>query len=271
MMSLKSLMVHLDQGERTLARLELAVSLARQHQARLLGVFGQRGQVQQVGVVASWPSQEYVAARDASKAMFASATAGLPDAEWHDINRGSDAEVLRHVVNLARHADMVVLGQHDERVKAYVPEDLVMDVILDSGRPVLVLPYAGHFTEVGKHPLIAWNDAREAAHALNDSLPLIQDCDEAMVLSFASRREEGEISCGGVARHLAAHGIKTKTEVMMVQDFGIMDMLLNRVTDRGADLLVMGAHGHIGFPFVSRGAGTRYILRHMTVPVVLAN
>jgi nucleotide-binding universal stress UspA family protein len=50
-----------------------------------------------------------------------------------------------------------------------------------------------------------------------------------------------------------------------------MDMLLNRVTDRGADLLVMGAHGHIGFPFVSRGAGTRYILRHMTVPVVLAN
>ena len=33
----------------------------------------------------------------------------------------------------------------------------------------------------------------------------------------------------------------------------------------------MGAHGHIGFPFVSRGAGTRYILRHMTVPVVLAN
>ena len=92
-----------------------------------------------------------------------------------------------------------------------------------------------------------------------------------MVLSFASRREEGELSCTGVARHLVAHGIKARTEVMMVQDFGIMDMLLNRVTDRGADLLVMGAHGHIGFPFVSRGAGTRYILRHMTVPVLLAN
>jgi nucleotide-binding universal stress UspA family protein len=270
-MSLKNLMVHLDQGERTAARVDLAVSLARQHQARLLGVFGQRGQAQQVGVVASWPSQAYVEARDVSKAMFEKATAGLPGAEWHDINRGSDAEVLRHVTNLARHSDMVILGQHDERVKAHVPEDLAMEVILDSGRPVLVLPYAGNFAEVGKHPLIAWNDAREAAHALNDSLPLIQDCNEAMVLSFASRREEGELSCAGVARHLAAHGIKAKTEVMMVQDFGIMDMLLNRVTDRGADLLVMGAHGHIGFPFVSRGAGTRYILRHMTVPVLLAN
>ena len=42
-MALKNLMVHLDQGERTAARLELAVSLARRHQARLVGVFGQRG------------------------------------------------------------------------------------------------------------------------------------------------------------------------------------------------------------------------------------
>ena len=270
-MALKNLMVHLDQGERTAARLNLAVSLARKHQARLRGVFGQRGTAQQVGVVASWPSQEYVEARDASKAMFENATEGLPGAEWHDINRGGDAEVLRQIINLARHSDLVILGQHDERVKAYVPEDLAMEVIVDSGRPVLVFPYAGNFTEIGKHPLIAWNDAREAAHALNDSLSLIHDCDEAMVLSFTSRREDGELSCSEVARHLASHDIKARTEVMLVQDFGIMDMLLNRITDRGADLLIMGAHGHIGFPFVSRGGGTRYILRHMTVPVLLSN
>jgi nucleotide-binding universal stress UspA family protein len=270
-MSLKNLMVHLDQGDRTTARLELAVSLARQHQARLLGVFGQRAQAQQVGVVSSWPSQDYVEARDASKAAFDKATAGLPQAEWRDINRGSDAEVLRHVTDLARHADMVVLGQHDERLKACVPPELVGEVILDCGRPVLVVPYVGNFTEVGKFPLIAWSDAREAAHALNDALPLIRGCAEVMVLSFATHREEGDSSCAEVTRHLETHGIKAKTEVLLVQDFGIMDMLLNRVTDRGADLLVMGAHGHIGFPFLSRGAGTRYILQHMTVPVLMSS
>lgn len=270
-MALKNLMVHLDQGERTAARVELAVSLARQHQARLVGVFGQLAKAQQVGVVASWPSQDYIEARDASKAAFEKATAGLPQAEWRDINRGSDAEVLRHLTDLARHADLVVLGQHDERIKALVPDDLVMEVILNSGRPVLVLPYIWKFAEVGKHPLIAWSDAREAAHALNDALPLIEGCREAMVLSFASRPEEGDSSCVEVVRHLAAHGIKAKTEVLLVQDFGIMDLLLNRVSDRGADLLIMGAHGHIGFPFVSRGAGTRYILRHMTVPVLMSN
>ena len=270
-MSLKNLLVHLDQGERTAARLAIAASLAREHGARLVGAFGQRGQAQQVGVVSSWPSQEYADARDASKLMFESLTAGLPRAEWHDINRGSDTEVMRHIIDLSRHADMVVLGQHDERAKAWLPEQMVGDVILESGRPVLVIPFAGDFSEIGRHPLIAWSNAREAARALNDALPLIRHCDEATVLSFSARTEEGESSCEGVARHLADHGIRTKTEILLVEDFGIMDMLLNRVTDRGADLLVMGAHGHIGFPFINRGAGTRYILAHMTVPVLMSN
>jgi nucleotide-binding universal stress UspA family protein len=70
---------------------------------------------------------------------------------------------------------------------------------------------------------------------------------------------------------LAIHGIAVATEVVLVEDFGVMDMLLNRASDRSADLLVMGAHGSIGFPFESRGAGTRYILRHMTVPVLMSS
>lgn len=270
-MSLKNVMVHLDQGERSRIRLELAKSLARRHGARLQGVFAQRAPAQQVGVVASWPSPAYVAARDANRAMFEDATADLPGAEWHDINRGSDAEIVRHVVNLARYADLVVLGQHDDRTRAETPDELVIETVLDSGRPVLVVPYAGHFDDVGHHPMVAWNDAREAAHALAGALPLIANCEEAMILSFAARRDHADASCAGVAANLGAHGIKSRTEVMLVEDFGIMDMLLNRVTDRGADLLIMGAHGHIGFPFVSRGGGTRYILRHMTVPVLMAN
>lgn len=271
MTSLKNLMVHLDQGERTSARLALAVSLARQHQARLLGVFGQRAPAAPVGRVSHWPSSEYAQARDASREMFAKATVGLPQADWHDINRGTDAEVLHQITELARHADLVILGQHDERFPDYPSKDLVREVILECGRPVLVIPYAGDFTEVGKHPLIAWNNDREAARTLGDCLPLIAGCDEAMVISFTTHIEESSTCCSEVARHLETHGIKARTEMMLVQDFRIMDTLLNRACDWSADLVVMGAHGQIGFPFVSRGAGTRYILQHMTVPLLMSH
>lgn len=269
-MSLKSLMVHLSSGARTRARLDLAVALARRHGARLVGVFGQRAMAQHIGIVSNWPSPGYIAARDESKAMFATATAGLDRCEWMDINRGGDAEVMRKVADLARHADLVVLGQREPEGDR-MPDDFVMEIILGSGRPVLTVPYVGEFPDVGRRVMIAWNDAREAAHALNDALPLIAGCEEAWVMSFAARREDADESCARVVRHLADHGIQAKPEVLVVEDFGIMDLLLNRLADRSADLLVMGAHGQIGFPFVSRGSGTRYILQHMTVPVLMSN
>jgi len=270
-MAIKSLMVHLDQGERTASRLALAVSLARTHQARLIGVFGQLAQSQKVGLVSSWPTPEYTAAAQASKAAFEAATAGLPQTEWHDINRGSEAELVRLVTNQARHADLVIAGQWGEHAKAYLPEDLLEEVILSSGRPVLILPYAGNFPEVAKRPLVAWSDVREAARALNDALPLMEGCKKAIVMSFAPHAEEARAACEEVVRHLACHGIHGESKTMLVTDIGIMDSLLNQSADLGTDLLVMGAHGHVGLPFMSRGAGTRYILRHMTVPVLMSN
>jgi nucleotide-binding universal stress UspA family protein len=270
-MPLKNLIVHLDQGARTAVRLDMAASLARRHQARLVGLFGQRARPQQVGIVAAWPPEDYAQAAAASKAQFQAATADLSAAEWQDLNRGGDAALLEGITDHARHADLIVLGQQDERDTGHVPFELPEEVAVNSGRPALVVPYVGHFTPVFKRPLIAWNDSREAAHALNDALPLIEGCDQAIVLSLDTRHAQAEASCRAVARHLACHGIATSTEVLVVDDVGIMDMLLNRVADNGADLLVMGAHAPIAFPFVSRGTGTRHILRSMTVPVLMAN
>ena len=269
-MSLKNLMVHLDSGKRTQVRLALAVSIAQQHQARLLGVFAQRAEPERVGIVATWPSEAYAAAAKASKTQFEQAAAGLAQAEWHDVNRGSDAELLRHITDIGRYVDLILLGQHDETAKAYVPSELPEEVVLNSGRPVLFIPYAGDFPPHFERPLIAWNNSREAAHAANDALPLIENCQEVTVVSLDTQHDVAVAACTALSRHLACHGIKSKTDILMVNDIGIMDMLLNRLTDRDADLLVMGAHGQIGFPFVNRGSGTKHILRHMTVPVLMS-
>ena len=270
-MPLKDLMVHLDRSARSRARLDMAVAIAGQHGARLVGAFGQRAAPHMVGVVASWPSDDYLRAAAASKAEFAQVCAGLARAEWQDINRGSDAALLSQVTAAARYADLVILGQHDESAAGLVPPELPEEVLANGGRPVLVVPYAGTFEPVFKRPLIAWNASREAAHAVNDALPLLAGCEEAVVLSLHPRHDEAKANCDALTAHLACHGIAASSEVLVVQDIGIMDMLLSRLSDHGADLLVMGGHSQIAFPFLSRGAGTRHILRSMTVPVLMAN
>ena len=266
-MALKNLMVHLDSSARTGYRLDMAASLARQHQARLVGVFGQLAEPSRVGVVSTWPSAEYTQAAQASKAMFEKATAGLADADWLDINRGSDVEVRHQIIEHGRCVDLVILGQYDEMAPAPVPADLCEEVIVKSGRPVLVVPFVGDFPSIGTRPLIAWSDMREAVRAINDGLPLIQRGADVLILSSY---DEVEASCQRLLAHLRSHGIEAKTEVLVGEEVGVMDQLLNKAGDFGADLLIMGAHSHGTIPFGSRGSGTKYILGHMTVPVLMS-
>jgi len=273
-MTLKNLMVHLDQAQRTEARLNLAVNLAREHGARLVGVFGQLAEAHHVGVVPVWPPEAYVSAARASRALFEQATGSLREAQWCDINRGSDSAVLHQLIHYARHFDLVVLGQFDDTVKSNTPPETVREVVLNSGRPALVVPYAGNFNQVGRYPLIAWSGTRESARALNDALPLIQSCTEAFVLSMATRRDEADADCSDAVRHLNAHGIQARSEVSVMAEgegVGVMDLILNRIADRAIDLLVMGAQGSdFALPFSSRGSGTRYVLQHMTAPVLMS-
>ena len=104
---------------------------------------------------------------------------------------------------------------------------------------------------------------------MNDALILIDGCQEATVVSLDTRREEAKIACAEVARHLACHDIKARTEVLVVEDIGIMDMLLNQVADRTADLLVMGAHGHVGLKDLVFGNTINPVRHALNVPILV--
>ncbi|MFX7996900.1 hypothetical protein ABTK59_20175, partial [Acinetobacter baumannii] len=56
---------------------------------------------------------------------------------------------------------------------SFVAPDFVETLILESGRPVLVVPYAGRFTSVAQRVLVAWSGGRESARALHDAMPLM--------------------------------------------------------------------------------------------------
>jgi nucleotide-binding universal stress UspA family protein len=269
-MAIKDLLVHLDTGARTAARLELAASLARTHGACLTGLFGQRALAEVVGVVATWPSAEYVAAAAASKAAFEQATRGIKGARWQDVNRGGDAELLRLVTESARYHDLAIVGQHDGSADAPVPGELAEMLVVQSGRPVLVVPYAGEFPQVARRPLIAWDASRQAAHALNDALPLIAGCDEAVVVSLDRPFDAAEAALQEVARHLAAHGIRARTEVMAANEIRPLDFLLNRITDVGADLLVVGAHRHTVLPTKEHPVDARAVMQQLVVPTFVS-
>jgi nucleotide-binding universal stress UspA family protein len=193
---------------------------------------------------------------------------------WHTVMTASDDALIRQTVAVARNADLVILGQHDpDRCDIRVPAEFPEQVILQSGRPVLVVPYAGRFKSIGRRALIAWNGSREAARALNDALPLLSSAEYVALLAINPEPESrpGENQFAQVTRHLQAHGIDVVIDTLHVGGTEAMDMLLSRLTDEAIDLLVMGAYGQYAVPVLHRGGSTRHILGHMTVPVLMSH
>jgi nucleotide-binding universal stress UspA family protein len=273
-MPLCNLLVHLDSSERSSARLNLAAGIARVQGAKLTGLFAQITPPHQVGLVAEWPPLDYAEAAAASRAAFAAATAGL-EAEWQDLNRGEEGEVVKLTTDFARHFDLIVLGQRRSD-DPLTPPDFAEQLIINAGRPVLVIPFAGTFGQVGTRPVFAWSDSRSSARGFYDGMMLIPPGAAALVVGlskpedaqgFAYQKESLRLAVG----QLAAHKISALPEQLALSEIGLMDALLNRAADHGADLLAIGAFGGGGYPLFSRGSGSRYMLKHMTLPVLFSH
>jgi nucleotide-binding universal stress UspA family protein len=191
------------------------------------------------------------------------------EGDWHLFGGGESEDLLA----LLRTADLVIYGQAaaDWRLPSgFRPED----VIVGGGRPVLVVPYAGHFAAIGRRVLVAWDGTREASRALHEALPLMGQAETVMVLTVAAREAAVDVereSLDGVVRHLQRHAIAARTEEAVGRDLPIADLLLSRASDLGADLLVAGAYHHSQFREALLGGVSRDLLDHMTLPVLMAH
>ncbi|RMF46886.1 MAG: universal stress protein [Deltaproteobacteria bacterium] len=264
-MNYRNLLVHLDQGERSNERFNLALELAGRFGARLSLYYG-----------TPFPFVGQESERRLRAGLLAEcrarAEAVRVDLEWRD-----DADVLVHQPLLARlnyqafFADLTIVGQPapGNGGESATPKDLPERLILTSGRPVLTVPYAGEFERVGSRVMVAWRTGRASSRALLDSLPLLAGAESVHLLSFVTSR--GELPLAGEAMkrlktYLSAHGVEAESEVRMISNIGFGDALLNRMTDEAVDLLVAGGP----LPTAPAPMAAK-VLREMTVPVLMSS
>ncbi|MDK9722076.1 MAG: universal stress protein [Rhodospirillales bacterium] len=261
----KDILVHQDGGERDVMLLQLALGLAKRFEARLTALFSRptgRFPLRQDESECDEPAGQ------AQRVFLAAIGQEKVEGRFWRLKCGDPGAMLAETVFAARFFDLVVLGQFVQG--APQPDEFVEQVILQSGRPCLVVPAVGAYPVVGTNVLIAWNGGREATRALHDSLALIKGAECVEILRVhANVALTASPAFASLRDYLDTHGITAISERLAGEDIGVMDLILSRSFDLGANLLVMGAHGGYHLPFL-RGAGTRHILRHMTLPVLMA-
>lgn len=276
-MTFRHLLVHLDQSEASAARADVAITLAQRYQAKLTALYA----VCDPDVPGLASRNRYVfVEREAGKAEAAfrlhAANRGI-DSDWEANVCANDVQVSRAVVLRTREVDLVVLGQlNPGAVDGTVPEALVDQTILYSGRPVLVVPHSGHFDRLGQRIVIAWNASREATRAVHDALPLLMRAEEVTVLAMmpatTGSKPAAPVTTDALVAHLAEHGISAAPDrlVFDASTIQVGERLLSYLAESSADLLVMGAAGQQTGRAAAKRSLTRQILTQMTVPVLTA-
>lgn len=284
--SIKQLLVHLDASRRAGVRLRIARELSRQYGAALSALYAATPSFVDLPYapeISPGLASTLLAIDDERRARArATFKEGPADAGglWGEL---TEPPVIGAFAQQALYADLLVLGQHDpsDVEAASVPADFVESVLATSGKPALVIPYAGEPAGLGQTVVIAWKETREAARAVAAAMPLLQRAARIHVLSWegaeAGEPAEAPEATGtaramlGLDSYLRAHGLQATWHRGGQAPGEVGEIILSRAFDLGADLLVMGCYGHSRAREWVLGGTSRTVLRAMTLPVLMSH
>lgn len=273
MSTLKALLVHVDSTPQAAVRLKLAEQLALAHGARATAMYAVNSALlrypmalaagaEMAPLLTQVDEQRLTAARE----LFA-ASVDRQRMDWLEVN----GPPILETATQAFYADLIVLGQRSSDVTrdVDVPADFVSSVVIDGGRPTLVVPHIATSPVKLERVLIAWKPTRESARAVSAALPLLLQARQVTVVSF----DEGESAASeaGIVGYLRLHGVQAgfKREVAVAGDVG--EQLLSLAADEQSDLLVMGCYGHGRAREWALGGVTRTVIESMTLPVLMSH
>jgi len=277
-MTIKNILIHIDNSSACEHRIDVAFQLAVQHKAQLSGIY----------VIPDFPTATYYEAQISADIIAeidreALETAKLAQRKYVDIaskagvsltvaiERGNPISILDEY---ARFTDLFVLGQNHPEDPENLSEALADTLVLEVGTPCLIVPYSSSRQFAAKRVLVAWNASREAARSLKDAIPILKNAEYVEVLLVnPSQHEADEDKNHGkrVSSFLIQHGVTPEIQVDTGNKSKPGDAIIARASEVDADMIVMGAYGHSRLREIILGGVTRKILKQMTVPVFISH
>ena len=191
------------------------------------------------------------------------AEAGVACESW--VKLGHPARVL---LEEEAKAELVIIGQKGEH--ADFGGDLVGStterISRHSVKPCLVVP--GTFEPV-KRILVAYDGSGHASQALHEAIELalaLQVELDVLIVREAGDTEAQEQLATDAARLAEAHGCTPST---VLRDGRPEDAVIEQAKQSGANLIVVGAHGHARIREMFIGSTTAQLIARSDVPVMI--
>ena len=274
----RTVLVHVDSLKGSAARIALAIDLARQFDATLIGLTAGLPRLPievydaALGTVAIGPDtytefdRRHVEAEfGKAEAAFKKATdgAGL-EISWRAVFEAPSQAVVAAAVA----ADIVVVGPGDRSLLGDLAAASAGDIVLRTGRPVLVV--GGQDRIAARNVLVAWKDGPEAQRAVADAVPFMKRA-ASVVVAAVHEGSDRPPGLDDAIAFLLRHGIAAKANVIAPKGLTIDEVILDLARRSQTDLIVAGAYGHSRLREWAFGGVTRALLTESPVPCLLSH
>jgi nucleotide-binding universal stress UspA family protein len=155
-------------------------------------------------------------------------------------------------------------------------QDLFARMMVDSGRPVLVLPKQAQLERVPATIMVALGNSPQGARALSDAMPLLRRARNVYVVTVGHRKDADGVPANPDPRrllrdHLDRHGVNARVRTIEPSELAIGDALIREAGELGAELIVAGAFGHSKLREFVFGSTTLALLEQATTPLLMAH
>ena len=285
-MAYRTIVAYLPDADSTPRTLKAAAAIAQKSDAHVIGLYVKTGlrlyfagsSYYDVGMLETLLEEH--SARHAEQSakvreMFeVAAKAATFPCEFH-IAETVKTDATEAVLEYARPADLIVCpnGAGDKKID---PEDADVPVrlMLEAGRPVMVVPAGWNGDTLGKDITLAYNGSREATRAAFDALPLLKGAEQVHAVwvdPTLARDEDLTRAADEIAVTLARHGVKIAAETEASGDNTVARAIVARARDNGSDMIVMGAYGHMRLREMIFGGTSREILNLLPLPALMSH
>jgi nucleotide-binding universal stress UspA family protein len=183
---------------------------------------------------------------------------------WHtEVGREDEIVAIR-----GRLYDLIVVGRPLK--DAALPSPITLEAaLLDTGRPIVVAPPEPP-AQLGQSVAIAWEGSPEAARAIADAMPILEQAEKITILAPANG-QVAPIAPEELVRQLGWHGVGSSVQPFDASVTELGAAFLEQSAAAGADTLIKGAYSQSRLRQLILGGRTRHILANTTIPVLLSH
>jgi len=174
------------------------------------------------------------------------------------------------------YTDLIFMSySKDKNNSSFTGAGFINKLLVDIGRPVIVIPKNWKQDSFGHHILLGWNETRESARALHEALPLMKEAEKVDVLTvYKEKNLNSNITKGiEVSSYLESHQVNSQLYPKQITDNdpNVGGILIKHSDRNDIDLIAVGGYGHSYLRESLLGGVTQHLIHNARMPLMLVH